>query len=411
MPTAATDAPTPEVERLVAEVSEARGLAWRGPIHVTHVSRHELLQRVRGHLAHDVPDGTIALEGLARKLLGAFPPGRDYAGTAFELLRTSLSGYYEPGDATVYVARDLDARTLRETLAHEITHALADQHFGLLARTRYRPSDDDSSTAASALAEGDATSLTFDLLERPRQRLEGAEEARVRQLESSTESDAAPAASGAPAQLRVALTAPYVHGMRFVDALRRRGGWAAVNDAWGSPPTTTEQILHPDKWRAHERAMAVADPAPPTGTPLPKLGSDTYGELGLRLAFGVWMTPESAARSASGWGGDRLSVFGREGGEAALLWRVKFDEARGQSFARRAFQSIVGVAWDLGQVEGMRPDAVCIARTGNGVLAALHDERELFLAVGSVRTSASGWRATMSCQRALMWLDEERARR
>ena len=52
--------------------------------------------------------------------------------------------------------------------------------------------------------------------------------------------------------MRTSLAAPYIYGTLFVHALRRRGGWDAVNRAWDDPPTTSEQILHVDKWLAHE---------------------------------------------------------------------------------------------------------------------------------------------------------------
>ena len=71
--------------------------------------------------------------------------------------------------------------------------------------------------------------------------------------------DQGPGAS-APRVMRSSLAAPYIYGTLFVHALRRRGGWPSVDRSWDDAPTTSEQIMHPEKWLAHEPALIVAAP-------------------------------------------------------------------------------------------------------------------------------------------------------
>jgi hypothetical protein len=49
-----------------------------------------------------------------------------------------------------------------------------------------------------------------------------------------------------PPILRESLLFPYVQGLLFVQGLQLSGGWQKVDDAFGHPPASTEQILHPE---------------------------------------------------------------------------------------------------------------------------------------------------------------------
>ena len=58
-----------------------------------------------------------------------------------------------------------------------------------------------------------------------------------------------------------ALLFTYMTGARYVSALRRDGGWAAVDAAWQTPPPSTAHI--------HERISPTAGRAPPEPDPTP----------------------------------------------------------------------------------------------------------------------------------------------
>ena len=102
--------------------------------------------------------------------------------------------------------------------------------------------------------------------------------------------------ASAPHVMRTSLASPYIYGTLFVHALRRKGGWDAVNRAWDDPPSTSEQILHVDKWLAHEAAMPVTAPTfAALGAGWKVADEDSEGELGARIAFEEWMDPKAAA--------------------------------------------------------------------------------------------------------------------
>src|SRR5262249_57338089 len=124
----------------------------------------------------------------------------------------------------------------------------------------------DRSEAVSALAEGDATSAMFDVMiadaapaaaAAGRSAVDMPDDVFIAQIRQGVASG--PGAD-APHVMRTSLAAPYVYGTPFVHALRRRGGWDAVNAAWDDAPTTREQILHVDKWLAHEAPIEASAP-------------------------------------------------------------------------------------------------------------------------------------------------------
>src|SRR5262249_58195817 len=120
-------------------------------------------------------------------------------------------------------------------------------------------------------------------------------------------------------------------------ALQERGGWDAVRAAWSTPPASTEQVLHPDKFFAHEapRIVRIAY-APPRGR---VLAEGVLGELLTRtLLAGASEDPpgftkdeagpaavdEEVDRAAAGWGGDLYRAWD-VGGKTLLVWRSEWD--------------------------------------------------------------------------------------
>ena len=249
------------IAEMMKRVSEARRLAALRVVPGVVLPREALLAKVKDHLVREVPPEAIRHEGLEMQLLGFVPASFDYLAETFKLLNAQLAGFYEPADGTMYMAADLDGSNAEATLAHELDHALQDQHFDLTPHSKYVPGKSDEQTAYDALAEGDATSTMADVILAKaapgKTVLDLPDQAFAEQvLESVSSGDAA----NVPHVMRTSLVAPYVYGTMFVNTLRRGGGWAAVDAAWNALPTTSEQILHVEKWRSREPALEVATP-------------------------------------------------------------------------------------------------------------------------------------------------------
>jgi hypothetical protein len=115
--------------------------------------------------------------------------------------------------------------------------------------------------------------------------------------------------------------------LEFVDYLYRRGNWARVNRAYAELPSSTEQILHPERYLAREAPVPVA-PQPleaALGSEWSPLASNSLGEWMTYLLLGygadqaAQLPDDVARRAADGWGGDRYQVYYHEPSQASVL--------------------------------------------------------------------------------------------
>lgn len=327
------------IRTVLAKISKIRGLASKKEIKGETVTRKDMLAKIRGHVAEEVPKEAINNEGLFLKLLGFAPASLDYEKEIFALLESQVAGFYDPKSETMYLANDVDASMSEPVLSHELVHALQDVHYNLKEKSKYRRGESDLSLASSSIAEGDATSSMMDYAIRNNALFDPnatatalgvSDEYLVSTLKNG---GVAMSASTVPPIMMKSLVAPYAYGLRFVHSLRRKGGWKMVDDAWKAPPVTTEQILHPEKWKTHEKGLAVETPTFATlGAGWTLVESDRSGELSLLLAFEEWTGDDDlAATLASDWGGDRTGLYSKPipgGAEIALAWKVRYDKGK-----------------------------------------------------------------------------------
>ena len=273
----------------------------------------------------DIPKGVLDAQGDLLRALGLMPADYDFVGGIYALLERNVAGFYDEDSDTMFLLDDLGMAD-RETLVHELEHALQDQHFDLDRLVGYTPGESDRVTATHAIAEGDAMSTMFEVMN-GNAFLIDASALRFMMVASVAIAEGGQAT---PRVLQASLVAPYVDGYRFVQALRKQGGWTAVNEAFRKPPASTEQLLHLDKYAAREPPIVVAKPAPPLGDGWTDKDTDVLGEQGLRMVFEQWGRVAEAAEAAAGWGGDRYRVMERphpDGGVAvAASWLVVFDD-------------------------------------------------------------------------------------
>ena len=259
------------------------------------------------------------------KLLGLLEPGVDLRDVSATVFGQGVAGYYDPRSKRLRIVRGAQTtnRFLKEiTLAHELTHALEDQRFGLDLEDS--SGSDDAALAQLALVEGSATAVMLTYGERhfsAEQTLGG--------LFASLGQDT----GDLPPFVEAQLLFPYLTGQRFIERLYATGddSWSVVNTAERfRPPVSTEQILHPEKYLEVEQPDRVRlDTGRVLGEGWKRVVAGTWGE---------WATGELLADPgpAEGWGGDRYELWQQpvEGCQApcrqrdALVMRWRWDTRR-----------------------------------------------------------------------------------
>jgi hypothetical protein len=139
-----------------------------------------------------------------------------------------------------------------------------------------------------------------------------------------------------PDVVRAALAFQYNTGSVFAAAAYVRGGWAAVDAAHRDPPTSTEQVIHHDKYfgtRDHPRTVTIRGTTALERQGWTRILEDTYGELDVRVLLRGALDPLRAGAVAAGWDGDRCRVLERDGA-LAIVWLSVWDtEADAVEFA------------------------------------------------------------------------------
>ena len=327
-----------------AGVARIRELDFNRQVPLVVNSPDQAQQTIIAQIARDHSDEDLRIGGESGAMTGLYPPHIDLKGQTVELLRDEVIGFYNPDTKQMVLiqpphkhawfnAKGLGPGMNAMVLAHELTHALQDQHFDIEQMMHRVRDNDDQTLALKCVAEGDATLAGFGYVAG---RLKSAD---VGLLVSQL--DALPASLAVRRhEIPLAVTVPmlfqYSGGSRFVAEAWRRGGWAAVDQLYRNPPRSSQQIMQPELYFDHF--------TPPVDIELmgyenlltgwKKVDDDTYGELLLKLILQRNLPPHAAAfATLPRWAGDRIITL-KKSNALTLLWLIAFhDETAARAFA------------------------------------------------------------------------------
>jgi hypothetical protein len=320
---------------LVAFVEDERGLSFDHPVAVDFLTAEQYSERTRVDEAEITrEDRRLIEEGTAPlRALGLLPADFDALESENDLSDTATLAYYDPITERIAVRGTDMTVDLRVTLAHELVHALQDQHFDLQEMLDDGDPKGDQLAAYLALIEGDATRV---------------QQAYIRSLPSEdrdTYLEATGQAFGEAQELLDAIPgvlvamegAPYALGPSLVELIAAEGGNDAVDEAFDDPPATTEQMVDPRAYFAGDPARDVTAPAVPVGGE--QIGEHgSLGALSLFLVLSERVDPLVALTAADGWGGDAYVVYD-QGGTTCMDLVVEGDSARDGEELLRAFEA------------------------------------------------------------------------
>jgi hypothetical protein len=173
--------------------------------------------------------------------------------------------------------------------------------------------DDETGTAWDSLVEGAATRIENRFIA-------ALPEADRKAVQTEQQRVAGQLPKDLPAYVVVQYAFPFGSGPRFADALMNGGGAAQLNGAFQNPPTTSEHIVHPEKYLAGEGPRSMANP-PADGA---VVRSGSLGQLMLSLMLAQVIDSGEAESAADGWGADRYVVW-QNGGQTCVRLSVDMD--------------------------------------------------------------------------------------
>jgi hypothetical protein len=305
-PNAKSAAVMAATEAVLRETSDLRQLAILRPVKSGAQSRADIERMIIKNMDEATTPEELRASELALKKLGLVPPGFEFRPFIIKLLTEQVAGYYDPKAQQFYLADWIDLDGQQPVMAHELTHALQDQHFNLRRFEKWPKGDSDAELAAHALVEGDATLSMIDYMKRDLARALAFAQS-MRSSQSSSEQ-----IDSAPRSLRETLLFPYEQGAEWAAVLYRRGGWALLSRAYTDLPQSSEQILHTEKYFAREAPVKIemADAHSLLGSNWKRIDYDVNGEWSYYLILDEYLkSGAESKRAAAGWGGDRYSVY------------------------------------------------------------------------------------------------------
>ncbi len=344
----------PAFERVEHTTEQERRLPFLEEVPAEAMTVAELKAWFDGYA--DARKAELAKEDRLYHRLGILPPTLSTAEAYKGFLADFVGGLYDDGNKRMVLVSDYAwwARAQQDAiglltgidwayevfLAHELVHALQDQHFGLAEQLRGGVYDDndDAAFVRKTILETDANvtgmahffgmDLTrlavrkaFFLFLRYNNLLNGP----LMQL----------LAGKTPSYFSKQGFSQYELGLAFVERKLDRGGNDELSRAYlrvpgepGALPESTEQLLWPKKQAAAtlDRPVAIAPlPRPPASVPgAGAISTNVFGALSLKHFLEPLVGALEADAVANGWGGDRYDLFDDEGG-TLLVWRTTWD--------------------------------------------------------------------------------------
>jgi len=305
---------TAVIDDIQAFVAAERGLPFLRDVVVELEDDATFESRLLADFEESAEDLRIAGDAFAA--LGLIEPDVELAEAYRELLGVGVVGFYDPSTEALVVRGTEATPYVRTVIAHELVHALDDQHFDI--DRDFADSPDESGFGFTAVIEGDAVRIE----EAYRATFTADEEVAATTEELSIGLGVDPFAI--PFVLLESLAAPYELGPALVDVILAAGGDEALAAAIAVPPTTSEQVLDPDAFVAGEAAVPV--PAPAADGPVVDDGA--FGAFTLRqLLVEVGVDPSTADDAVDGWGGDAYVQWDDPAGDTCVRIAVVGDTA------------------------------------------------------------------------------------
>lgn len=366
---------TPDLAPIRAAIEELRELKFKRDVPAERQSLEDFKAFAMAEMEEEFPAERFraVLEGVLR--FGLVQERFDLGETVLNALLSQAGGYYNPENGTFYyLMGGLGEDGIRTIAAHELVHAMQDQHFDLLTVTEELskvsmpesgPRQDDRVLAVRSLIEGEATyvqiiwqlkdMMGMDIRQNPameRQALSMQANMTIEQLAQAMRQQMAMMGQEMPEDIANAMEqmneipryilepmyAAYFKGAYFSMAVRQKSGWDGLNKVYQNMPVSTEQVLHPEKYLENvdlPTIIELPDLLYVDEAGWSEIDSAVHGQFYLDLMLRQQGVSRNIAQTASrGWDGDIYRAYRNEAGQVFFVFASTWDgEADAREFA------------------------------------------------------------------------------
>jgi hypothetical protein len=297
-------------DEVLHQMSEITGLKLLTPLKKSLRSREQIRAYVVNEMKEDKDQAERYAGERSAEAFGLLPKGFDLDNFMIDLLTEQIAGLYDPKTHEFYVADWIPAADQKMVMAHELTHALQDQHFKIDNWVKAARPNDDAELARESVLEGSAMAAMVDyLLAGTGRSLQDLPDIDPSMLVGDMEST--PMLKKAPPFLRDALIFPYLDGLNFSAAIVRPKGWDALSGVFAKPPISTQQIMHPAMYFSFRIPPKADLPSldKDLGSDWVRLEDNLMGEFGWKEVLKQFVSEDRATPLAAAWSTDRYILF------------------------------------------------------------------------------------------------------
>jgi hypothetical protein len=386
------------VDQLLKFSSDETGLPIKSEVKRRLTTRAAVESYLSEKFNEDEDSKRMQRSEIVLKKFGLLDRDFDLKPFLLSLLKEQIEAYYDPKEKTVNLLDWVSVDEQKSVLAHELTHALQDQHVDLEKWSDQTPDDvsqnagddsvhlakDELDTAREAVTEGQATAVMMDNMLKPSGHSLLKDPELVDAIKQQmTGSDDSPVLARAPLLLSESLMFPYREGLSFEqDVWMDQGQAAAFTGALDRPPTSSWEIINP---REYEKKHQPIVPLLPDIHPLVDSLYRPYdigqvGQLDVHILTGIF-GGEEAARDLTPawdgglyWAGQLRNASPAEQASTKSIALLYFSAWKSSESAQK-FATLY--ASELGRkYSGLKPDAVSQRSSSDGTEEQVYSTSE-----------------------------------
>ncbi len=332
------------VPEILKQVSKLTNLPIKAPVQGEVVSR----EQIRGYITERMKESTTHEDMHAQEAalikFGLLPAGFKLESFVLDLLSEQATAFYDPKSKKIYLSDWAPLNLQQPAIAHELTHALQDQHTSLTAFMEDKKMSQDEQAARQSVVEGEGVLAMMDYMMAP----SGLKAADLPNLGSMVE-DAAksedakfPVFSAAPPYLKEGLLFPYMYGLTYAQAKQKAVGADKVyGELLDHPPHSTHEIMHPDAPAVAPPSIEAPEIPAAQRAGYKKLDSNVLGEFDVFTLLKITLSEDVAHAVAPLWRAFRYDVYENASGKVLLAHRSQWKDANSAAAFAEAYRRVI----------------------------------------------------------------------
>ncbi|MDQ2841841.1 MAG: hypothetical protein M3Y72_12545 [Acidobacteriota bacterium] len=337
-----------QLNSIVSSLSDISGFSEEHPVSYGTISKKQLRRFLKKRIKKTLKPEEIRADELALKMFGLVPQDFNLRKSTVDLLTEQAAAFYDYDEKKLFLLQGSPLEEETTTLAHELSHALADQHFDLERYMDESPANDDENLAHTAVVEGQASWLmiAYDLAKSGKPAVPTSEMLKSVEDSGDTSSEDFPVLKASPLYIQQSLLFPYTDGTRFFQAVFQKMGKSAFNAVFANAPAASSQILHPERYFAREKPVVPELPKLNLGGADQEVTEGALGEFDHQMLLWQYAGREKAQELAPHLRGAQFRLTAGEKGEKPVLEYVsQWDSNKSAEGFFQAYKKVLNGKW------------------------------------------------------------------